>query len=417
MDLSKPVTRGALIGATLALAVSTGSAQQVWTVDANGGGDFTDIPAAIAAAADGDRIVVDPANGFQYAAFTLNRGLVIRATSGHFNVDNIRIEDVPPGPPAAVSYAHVDEFVVVARCTNEVILEGLWFDSFYYDSSNLLIDRCTNVSVNDLKIEQLQFGGASIGLPTVHLKQSIVRMDRPDIEGATAAAGDAGEDALFVDRSHLALSSPQIQGGHGDVNTYISVDAGNGVVVKGNRSTVVIVGTSQDLIRGGDGGCDDEGGGGCARAGDGLVVLQGDVTVSRVTLEGGANGGQDEVGPVDHFDQLPVFDMPADLHLGGNYTLTLDAVQTGRVLLVFSDAGGFWKVPNTLGPQLSAVPGGAVFDIFALGRTDAAGQWSHGLGWNPDPSTLATTWTFQLAVLGDDGNTYLSNAITRTIGQ
>lgn len=58
------------------------AAQSTWIVDARGGGNFADLPPAVAAAADGDTILVRAAPGIAYQPFTTGKALRVVGLGG-----------------------------------------------------------------------------------------------------------------------------------------------------------------------------------------------------------------------------------------------------------------------------------------------------------------------------------------------
>lgn len=109
--------------------------------------------------------------------------------------------------------------------------------------------------------------------------------------------------------------------------------------------------------------------------------------------------------------------MTSNMRLNSTYTVTLDGLRNnpGLCLLVVSDRSGFFRLPGFVGPELSAIPGGA-FTVLVMGRADSAGDISRSYSLGTDPAITYPTWTYQAALLADSGADYLSSAISRNIG-
>jgi hypothetical protein len=91
--------RRAVLSLALCASLASSVLANTYIVDANGGGQFTDIQTAISAAQDGDVILVHPG---QYASFTLDKGLVIVGYGGVDTLGTTQIVNVGSGQRAAV---------------------------------------------------------------------------------------------------------------------------------------------------------------------------------------------------------------------------------------------------------------------------------------------------------------------------
>ena len=121
---------------TLALVTSTGLSQTTWIVDqSNGpGANFTSLPAAVAAAASGDTLLVRPAPFLgAYAPFTTDKGITVIGEGfvqiATNDIARIRIENVPSGATfqlinlQAARGGHMA--VDIVNCAGRVHLEEL----------------------------------------------------------------------------------------------------------------------------------------------------------------------------------------------------------------------------------------------------------------------------------------------------
>jgi hypothetical protein len=96
---------------------------RVWTVHQGGGGQFTEIQPAIAAASPGDRIEV--LGAYIYQGFTLAKGLDLEATQGA-SARGCSIELVPEGAWARVAgFKAVGPLISVSRCAGSVLLSRM----------------------------------------------------------------------------------------------------------------------------------------------------------------------------------------------------------------------------------------------------------------------------------------------------
>lgn len=150
------------IAVRLVLLAAAGSlhAQQTWTVAAAGGAQFTEIAAAVAAAGDGDLIVVEPG---AYGPVVIDgKGLTVVGRAG-MNGIFVSNPGFPPfaSPPAitiqnltAQQHVHLSDMVVfnstvptadllVRDCAGTVWLERLFCDS--YGAPALVVERCADV--------------------------------------------------------------------------------------------------------------------------------------------------------------------------------------------------------------------------------------------------------------------------------
>lgn len=244
-------------------------AQATWIVDAAGGGSFTAIQPAIAAASPGDRIVVQGAG--PYAAFVLDKGLDVEAASGAACV-TIEVVGVPAGQSARVAGFGVIQdnngYVSVRACNGAVLLSGL-----------TLAGTAWQVSVGNPGLQVLASAN--------------VFVDRGEFHGHAGTVGAAG---VAIDGSNVVLVGTSVLGGV-DVATSPSVgNTGRAGMLVTNGGHVTMRGVSitgrpgtSGPIAGGDGG-------------DGVNVVSGEALVlgasSLTGLPGG--GGWAHVGVQGH---------------------------------------------------------------------------------------------------------------------
>lgn len=158
----------------------TAAAQSTWTVKFGGGPgvDFTDLPSAVAAAADGDTIIVQQgALGVGATSFTTSKGLTIVGEGGAVNIetqawDPIIIQTLPVGSSFRMAgFSKAQEGGVNVRildCKGEVHLQDLearepW--AFFTTSPSIEILRSDSVTLTDVR---------NFGAPAILVDQSVV---------------------------------------------------------------------------------------------------------------------------------------------------------------------------------------------------------------------------------------------------
>jgi hypothetical protein len=420
-------------------------------VDASGGGQFTRIQDAIDAAQDGDVILVRPGS---YEKFVMTKGVTVRAASVPVQVthpcgapppfETILISNIGGGQRAALAGI---EFIPqacslisleVANCAGEVLLEDITVDCSggCAQTPDLSIRNSTNVSINDLTFRSTR----------VSVQDSAVRLTDVELRGEDgldgvnlefANDGGRGGAALRVIRSQVVLVRPDLVGGEGGDGVDCDVctpacgaggQGGEGVLTQLAGSDIIVMGSSTDTITGGKGGnaCDALGNF-RGRGGHGVDVASNDaVTIlSQVTLQGGAQGdtglvnptqGDPSVGLVTSDPNLPTLSMSGSLTPGTSVTADLQATEMGVVLFLNSDLSGFFELPGFSGPPLSVLPGN-FFNVLNVGGTSPSGQFGVTSPLPLDNSLQGFPLHLQAAFFGQSGDTYLSNAVTRIIGE
>src|SRR5882672_72200 len=245
-------------------------AQSTYIVDDNGPADFTDFPAAIAAAIPGDVLVV---RAGAYSSISLSEGLTILCDDG-VSAPALEVSNIPSDEIAVVSGLSAPR-VALAHCTGTVILQHLMSlpPNSTSGTSSPVFDvlSCDDVRVYRSTITAPYDSNGSSSTPgpaAVHISSSRVELVRCAIIGGRmgytvddcAPVVGAGGDGVSIDDHsfvHVALSS--VQGGDGSdvVNlfcTYSQPGNGGHAVEVSGQSTVVIAGTRTDVIRGGDRG-------------------------------------------------------------------------------------------------------------------------------------------------------------------
>lgn len=178
--------------AILLLASSPLLAQRTWYVDENGHGDFLDIPAAVAAAAPRDTIVVVGVGPYSFDV-TIDKALAViavpnRFARGHMKIRNLTASDTVtvtgfgPFPADRLS-------IEVTHCRGLVVLSSLVCNAQETSGNparaGLTVSSCDSVFVSDFQ---------STGSPGALLKASNVASYSTEFRGA--ARGSSGTQAL-----------------------------------------------------------------------------------------------------------------------------------------------------------------------------------------------------------------------------
>jgi hypothetical protein len=233
----------------------------VLVVDAAGGGEYTSLVDALAAAQDGDTLLLRPGFYFEFAELVItDRSLTIAADgTGDVQINGLKVVQNIAG--------------------KRVVLRGLSMDIFGVGTGEGL-----RVQGGEVFAEDCRFKGN---------------------DGTVAVLGTPGSTGVRVDSGHLVLARCAVEGGRGqDTNEFFGVTAksgGTGLYVSAAGRASVYGGT----LTGGDGGIAQLGGsvGVGAAGGPGLFATNGLLLLAGTTVSGGAGGFGDAppVGPTDYF--------------------------------------------------------------------------------------------------------------------
>ncbi|HZL98704.1 MAG TPA: hypothetical protein VFD43_00500, partial [Planctomycetota bacterium] len=267
--------RKLLLAIVLACAAPAAASADLIVVDAAGGGDFTDLPAAIDAAQPGDLLLLRPGS-----------------YSGHGFMNSKPLDIVADGPDGSVRVVSLWR-IFNLTAGESLVIRGLAFDEAPFELSN---------SVGPVRVEDCSFDGKDQaplfpnGWPAASLLNcsavSFVRC--ADVRGGDGSDGNLG---LWIRESQFALLSTAVHGGRGvsyGAEQHGAGGDGGPAVALFDGSSLVAVGGS---ITGGEGGS-----GGVLfdppfayPGGDGGIGLLLDspadaATLREVTLAGGAGG-------------------------------------------------------------------------------------------------------------------------------
>jgi hypothetical protein len=441
------MSRAPLCIAMVAVVVAPVAAKD-WYVGGSGA-DFSEIQPAIDAASDGDVILVRPGT---YQAFTLEKGVIVRASSTPFSVAlsypaHVLVQNIGASKRAGIAGMKIDYdvweyhdtyvLVDVQASQGEVVLEDLSVvcDTFFYSmlTDPLRVADCSNVSITDL-VASRNDSESSKG--AVRIERSSVRISEVTVNVGKQlhcddAYGSRGAPAIEIVDSFVVISGPNVVGGKGSDSCSLyhgcwhGGPGGHGITAA--NSPVLILGYDDRYshsVRGGEGG--DANMWNDCYGGDGGNGFSGSsAVVSNVTLLGGAGGegplsdgkpGQPWDGTLTKADIVPYLAMSGSFRPGGAFQLDLDVVAAGSLVFVFSDRQGFVTIPMNPGPPLGAIPGGR-FVTFYAGHLDALGHMSVPLLLPNDPALRGTPVNTQCAVLLDAGGFVLSNATTHVVAE
>ncbi len=361
---------------------------QVWTVDSNGGADFSTVTAALLTAEDGDTLLLRPGN---YAgAVSIDKGVHLIADGAGpvtFNQE-VHIHDVNLGSRVTLSGVELSQGFLAQNCgglvrfqdcfTADPPLHNVWPTGVNWTDismCNVGDSRHQVVGCRAATFVDCTFYGAS-GLSGVQ----------------GTYEGMPGHHALRVENSNVALYGCRLFGGEGGQGwgSHFAVYAGaggNGLYLKGTGSTARI----NDLT---------------ATAGLGGGVHPGSSHPSSVThgCDGQAAFATNPASIVLNTHPDIRLDAPRLLRGGSPRSLVITG-QPGTNVYLYSSTGSTWR------------PGAPSFGILhlignpqiqSLGTLPASGQ----LGWTlfePAPTSVTEFESLQLQIVGvTAGATYLS---------
>jgi len=398
------------IAAALLLA-ATAARAGVLTVNANGGGDFTEIQPAVNAAQNGDTILVAGSSG--YWPFVIDgKGLqIVVDLGGHADVEfeagpGITIRNLPPGAPvllrglrsAPAAFPLGDprgEGLLVADCAAEVRVEDGAFDGADGFSgfqphkagwAGARVTGCASVAFTRCALE----GGAGFS--------PFAFFSVPESAGAGAPGLDAASSKTWLhDDTLLGGDGGTVGGIIG--STFPGGSAGDGATLAGT-----IAFASGTSFAGGDGGSGGSAAGGCGAGGSGghgLHLAAGAPSLVRLDSpaaggSGGIGGGGQSGPPGCAPDGAPgqavladpgavaLVEAGAARHLvlsavtreQGSVTLTVQGAAGDAAFLLVSFAPGSKWIPNLKGVLL---PAATPLLTFGLGPLPAPGVLSLGV--------------------------------------
>jgi hypothetical protein len=298
----------------------------IWIVDAsNGPGtNFTDLPAAVAAASSGDTIIVRPGN---YAAFNVTgKALTIRGAGAATTIVS--------NPPPAGSTAHSTISGVPAGAIFYV--SGIAFSPAapipVSVNPGLTIDGATSeVVVSDSVIAGVNFLGT--GTPGLVVSGgAVAHVTRCTCTGTSGLGGSGGSAALVYAGSRLAADDCLFMGG--SAGSFFLATGGAGVAVNGGLATL-----SRSSAFGGH--CQVNGGEGVAVLNGGFARIAG---IAANTFQGGQGLTLITHGQAifaDAASSAIVHGAVTLLSAAGGAAITAGPVTTGAAALPYVSIAGF----------------------------------------------------------------------------
>jgi hypothetical protein len=231
--------RSALLGLALCASFASSAVATTWIVDVNGTGQFTNIPPAIAAAQDGDVIIVLPGN---YSSFTLTKSLTI---VGQGNVTAfgsvLAVNNIPAGNRAAVVNLRASG-LSVTNCAGHVIVQDV-----------LPASVGAPFSLGVTNSADVRLRGIVTGSATARPQLSRIELARCTIYGPGGgflADGEIGLDSAGQNRLHMVGTA--MIGGQGGESPGGSFAGDGAVALRTLNSDLVIF--AEGEIYGGAGG-------------------------------------------------------------------------------------------------------------------------------------------------------------------
>jgi hypothetical protein len=376
--MSKPRAHVASLVLSVALLAARATAT-TYVVDSGGGGQFTDIPAAIAAAQPGDVLLVMQG---VYSGFTLDKGLAIIGYGTVTIAGDANVSGVPAGQTASLVELAPNN-LLVNSCAGPVVVQDLAV------VQHIGVQQSTDVRVrhvDTLVADGSPIDGADVGGSRVEL----VRCSLHASNGAMCASGvDGGVGVKLAGSSRVQLALSNSIGGNGAYcfnepgSQFQGGNGGAGVMLTAS-DIVYLTGGQASQINGGNGGpnlfysdeCDYDGlSAPGIQLGGGTLWYSGAMIVGAATYYGfhclyfppvpiGGVGQANAVMPDD-----PTLDVAGSPNAGGSVQFTLRARAGSTAILYFGRSALLIPDPNTQIEQLTQKS-----RIVHLGTIPASGQ-------------------------------------------
>lgn len=407
-----------LISTALLLGLSPAWCQEVLVVDAAGGGDHLDLPAAVSAAAVGDVLLVRTGS---YTAPTISKGLAIVADSGaDVEVRNLTVvSGTPPGEP--------------------VLLSGLTLlDARFWTWHALRLESCEGpIRLDHLKVEGGGVGtfGAGRGGDAAQ----VIACDDVASMRSTFKGGSAGENPSFsndisgagmrVKSSRLAAWRTVFEGGDGNTAAIMLSSAGAGGGGMRLREQSELYGFLS-LFQGGRGGDSlDSSSDWCGAGGSGLLARASKAFEQACIFLGGEGGSATNyTPPKDCDDGVPTdlgkplvplpglprgLEGPRVLREGEVGHFTAYGTAGDRVSLAWSTRTAFRHAPKLEGGWISPPTAIALEPIGTIGGSGQL-QWSLTAPELPSGSEARVSYV-QIITRGVGGSVRLGSPITLVV--
>jgi hypothetical protein len=357
-------------------ALATQAIASTYVVDQSGGGQFTDIPPAIAAAQPGDVLLVMHGS---YSAFTLDKGLTIIGYGNPTVAGTAAVSSVPLGQTAVLSSLAPTD-LSIAGCLGPVIVQNLGVIHFA-DVQNSRDVRLRGIRINGFGPLPLNPGGEADSS-----RLEIVGGNARGNDGSCGFGSIPPVDAtpgwrFLASRVQFALSIAT--GGDGPYcpSPAIGCNGGDGINV-GENTTLILTGGGASVLSGGLQGGDSPPGGDChdnGQSGAAVNCSQGHLFHSGAELQCSEGffghtcieescdrilGTGTLVSPDD-----PTLELVGDPIAGQSLVFLLRAPVGSSAILYFGRDAIVVPTPNTAVEQLTEMA-----RIVNLGTIPASGQ-------------------------------------------
>jgi len=234
------------IAICVAALFASRSLATTYVVDHHGGGQFTDIPPAIAAAQPGDVLLVMQGT---YSGFTLDKGLAILGY-GHPPITGTASIVVLPSSQTALLLNVSPPNLIVVDCKGPVIAQEL------HSPTNVTVQRCADVRFRDIDmsffnswpLDACDISGSRVEFVDCYLSASFTSGGCGT--SAPPPPSGAGIDISHSSRVHLVRSSVYGGSGSGCLPQNYGADGGPGVRLT-SSDVLIVAGGGSSLISGG----------------------------------------------------------------------------------------------------------------------------------------------------------------------
>jgi hypothetical protein len=348
--------------------LASGFASDVYVVDVTGGGDFTSLATAAAAAADGDVLLVRPGD-FGTDTVVIDAKALTIVRDGPGMVEGwglIQVQNLPAGKEVHLSGLNYDT-TSVEFCAGFILIEDFEPKSAWSDCMVQLLS-CNSVTIAN---------------------STLRGQDGWDITHGQENDGADGSPALEVQDSTLTIYSSEMVGGSGDDGAWLP--CGNG----GDGGEGLLVHDSVSRVRHSDctftGGL--EGYGGCSDGVPGADIEAPAGAVIPLTMPINQVGGA------------------AVIREGNTYTITIEGTPGFVPLLLTSTAMFQRNLPPSIGVLHHPWP----LTMDYLPPIPGSGVLNHGIEVPMLPNGVDSRWRIMQVVINDPAGRYLTRPISLTV--
>lgn len=366
------LTLCALLASSLALPVENPPI----VVDAAGGGDFTDLQAAIDAAANGDVLMVLPG---QYAAFALDKRLAILGPADGPKPTVPGLSTVTAPGEVTLSGLHI-EALSASNVEGRLTLDACDFTPLSTPAPGsgkyaVLVKDCPRVELVGCTLENGQ-AMYQLTAAALMLERTSAWINGCDIQGyewspvyPEGCYFENGSPGIRAFRSHLHIEATSIRGGDGLTTSdcddpFSTFYGGPGDAIHARQSTVRYRGTPGTVLAGGTNpfGLFQTYYGAAIELTDGSVAW-----LSSVAYTAGGEPVLDAHSALHEGDDAPVLERLGSGAPGGTYTLRSRAPVGEVGIVAIALPGGALDLPGWAGPLLITEPLIAALPVVGAG--------------------------------------------------